>query len=73
MQEVAIRRIPVPGKPMEKSSQDPISMEKKLGMVVYTYHLVTARSLKQEDHRQKSKPLSPKYPEQNELEVWLKW
>jgi hypothetical protein len=34
--EVEIRRMAVPGQPGHKSSQDPISTNKKLGMVVCT-------------------------------------
>jgi hypothetical protein len=44
MWEAKIRRITVPGQPRQKHSQDPISTEKKLGMVAHACH--SSRGLK---------------------------
>jgi hypothetical protein len=46
MQEAEIRRIAILGQPAQKSLWDPISMEKKLYVVVLTCHLSYCRKLK---------------------------
>jgi hypothetical protein len=46
VREAEMRKIGVPGRLCKKSLQDPISMEKKLGMVAHTCHSSYSRKHK---------------------------